>query len=109
MTRVLVVVLSAFLALPTVTSDAGTLAVPSFTPNTISYGGCGYALQVRAVDVTGDGFVDVLAGKNELGPCAAFPWLPCCPSRRVLLSVLCSLSRSRVRTEHSDPVSVRRW
>ena len=67
---VVVKVLSAFLVLPTLTSGADTpaaRAVPSFTPNTISNGGCVYAYQVRAVDVTGDGFVDVLAGTSELG------------------------------------------
>ena len=64
---VLVVVLSAFLVLPTVTSDAGAQAVPSFTSSTISNGGCVYADQVRVVDVTGDGFVDVLAGTYKLG------------------------------------------
>ena len=72
--RVLIFVLSAFLVLSTVTLGAGTTpAVPSFTPSTISNGGCVYAYQVRAVDVTGDGFVDILAGAIKLGSCV-FQW-----------------------------------
>ena len=70
--RVVLIVLSAFLLLPTA-ADGGTLAgVPSFTSNTISNGGCVYAYGVKAVDVTGDGFVDVLAGTIELNLCVGF-------------------------------------
>ena len=74
---VIMALLVSFLVLPTATSSSGagtTPAAPSFTPNAISNGGCAYAYQVRAVDVTADGFVDVLAGTNELGPCALLQW-----------------------------------
>ena len=101
----LVVVLSAFLVLPTATSDTTAQAVPSFTFRTISDGGCVYGYQVRAVDVTGDGFVDVLTGTTgplcvSVAACRPISDLLCCRFFCSLLWILC-------RTEHSDPVPVR--
>ena len=64
--------------------DAGAQAVPAFTPSVIANGGCVYAFQIRAVDVTGDGFVDVLAGTYPSSSCdiphitfaLAYLWFP---------------------------------
>ena len=44
------------------TSVAGQTATPAFTENLLS-ASCRYAYQAQAVDVSGDGAVDILVGK----------------------------------------------